>query len=53
MNKLWFFFNTAQLTASFPLIRHAKLPANVVMLQKAYEKVVFLEIIPEGFTDIV
>lgn len=49
MNKIWFFFNTAQLIASFPMIDSLKLPANVIMLQKAYEKIVMLQIFPENF----
>ena len=51
MGKLWFFFNTVQLGSSFTMFNLVRAPANVSLLKKAYDKIVNLKILPDGFID--
>ena len=51
MKKLWFFFNTVQLASTFTEFNLVKSPANVTLIKKAYDKIVNLKILPDGFID--
>jgi len=40
MKKLWFYFNTIQLSSSFIDFAYVAPPANVEMIKSSYEKII-------------
>lgn len=47
MKKLWFYFNTLQVTDSLVKFRNVKMPANVELVQKAYNDIIHVKMIPD------
>ena len=47
MKKLWFYFNTLQVTDSLVKFRNVKMPANVELVQKAYNDIIHVKLIPD------
>ncbi len=46
MKKLWFYFNTLQLSSTFTEFNLVKLPANVQMVKKSYDNIIHVKPIP-------
>jgi hypothetical protein len=54
MEKLWFFYNTMQLSNTFTDFNLVKEPANVSLVQRVYNQLINLSVtnfLPAGFFD--
>lgn len=51
MKKLWFYFNTLQVTDSLVKFRNVKMPANMELVKKAYNDIIHVKMIPDELMD--